>query len=379
MEQTTTIFDTWVNTTSKLVNDWREMTEKLNSEQKNIWEEAGKMQQTWMHSFQNMMQNMQMPFMSGANAGVGASMQDAFFNMLRSTDIYTQLFQLWQPVFRAMQNNSFQNQDFWKLIDPQGFKSIVDKLFGFDAVGPMKTFMDQSTQVMNMWMNSFSDAGKNMGQMFGNGMPFFNAMSQMNPQSMMNWYIDMARSAQRSMAPFLGSTSNGTMPSMQHTVELMEQWGNYMAKLNQLQTMLYKTSVSAWEKVMQTVTDRAKDGTMVTDFNQFYNEWSTINEREYVALFNTDEYAALQAELIKLNSDLNKMYERQMEAFLQPYPVVFRSQLEEVYKVNHELRSRINTLERMVTELQNTAKATPAPTSTTPPEGQETKPGKKDK
>ena len=362
MEQTSTVFDTWFNTTTKLVNDWREMTDKLNGEQKNIWEEAGKMQQTWMNSFQQMMQNMQTPFTAGGtsfNPFSHNTTQDAFFNMLKSTDIYTRLFQLWQPVFNAMQNNSFNPQDFWKLIDQNGFKNFVDRLFGFDAASPMKNFMDQSTQIMKMWFDSSSEASKNFGQMFGNSMPFFNAMTQMNPQTMTNWFMEMSRSAQRSFAPFMGSTSNGATSSFsfQPMMDLMEKWGNYMTKVNQMQTMFYKTSVSAWEKVMQTMADRAQQGNALTDFNQFYNEWSAINEREFVVLFNTDEYAALQGELLKLSAELSKTYEKQMETLLQPYPVVFRSQLDEVYKVNHELRTRINNLEKIIVELQNTIKS----------------------
>lgn len=357
MAHTSTIFDAWFNNTTKLVNDWREMTEKVNSEQINVWEEASKMQQNWMNSFQTMMQNMQAPFTAGGNNSNPFgynTMQDAFLNMLKSTDIYTRLFQLRQPVFNAMQNNSFNSQDFWKLIDPLDFKNLVDKMFGFDSAAPMGNFMDQSMRIMSMWNNSSSEASKSFGQMFSNGMPFFNAMSQMNPQSMMNWYMEMVRSAQRSFAPFMGTTSSATTPSMQPMIEMMEQGGNYMAKINQMQTMLYKTSVSAWEKVMQTMVERTSEGNAPTDFNQFYNEWSAINEKEFVALFNTDEYAALQADLIKLNSELSRASEKQMEAFLQPYPVVFRSQLEEVYKVNHELRGRINDLEKKIDELLNT-------------------------
>ncbi|GGG42104.1 poly(R)-hydroxyalkanoic acid synthase subunit PhaE [Hymenobacter glacieicola] len=387
MEQTVTFFDTWYNSTTKLVNDWREATEKLSGEQKSMWEEAGKMQQNWMHSFQTMMQNMQLPFMGGSGTSspfAHTGMQDAFFNMLKSTDIYTRLFQLWQPVLQAMQHNTCQSQDFWKLIDQQGFKTFVDKLFGFDAVTPVRAFMDQSTQMMKLWMDSATEASKSFGPMFGNSMPFFGSFAQLNPQSLTQWYMQMAQTAQRSFAPFWGSTDKGQMPSLQSVVEMMQQWGNYMAKVNQLQTMLYKQSVSAWEKVMQTMADRAREGNVPTDFNQFYNEWSAINEAEFVALFNTDEYAALQGELIKLNSELTKAYEKQMEVFLQPYPVVLRSQLDEVYKVNHELRGRINTLEKLVSELQSNQSNKP---ETSAPQNQseiktssaeENKPGRKE-
>jgi hypothetical protein len=342
------------------------MTEKMNAEQKNIWEEAGKMQQAWMDSFGAMMNTMQTPPMYGTNTANPfghQTIRDAFSNMLKSADIYTRLMQLWQPMFQSMQNNSFNPQDFWKQVDQNAFKSFIDRLFGFDSSAAMKNYMDQWMRIATMWFNSSTDASKHFGSMFSNAMPFMSGMMQMNPQTMVNWYTEMTRSAQRSFSPFLGTTSNGTTPSFQPLMELMERWGNYFTKMNQMQTLLYKTGVSAWEKVMQATADRASKGEALTDFNQFYNEWSTINEKEFVALFNTEEYAVLQGELIKLNSEVNKMYEKQMETFLQPYPVVFRSQLEEVYKTNHELRQKINTLEKQVNELINNQKQ-PANTNT---------------
>jgi cell shape-determining protein MreC len=46
-----------------------------------------------------------------------------------------------------------------------------------------------------------------------------------------------------------------------------------------------------------------------------------------------------------------------MEALMQPFPVVNKSQLEDLYKINHELRTKLNDLERMLEELQNTIRA----------------------
>jgi hypothetical protein len=358
MERTASIFDIWVDNTTRLVNDWKNLTDKMNAEQKNVWEDAGKMQQAWMESFGTMMNHMQAPGLggNGSNPFSHQTMREAFTNMLRSTDIYTRLLQLWQPVLQAMQQNSFNPQDFWKMVDQNAFKSVIDRLFGFDSGAALRSYTGQWMRISSMWFNSATEASKNFGSMFGNAAPFMGGMAQMDPQTMGNWYAEMARSAARSFAPFLGGNGDGTAPSPQPLTDLMERWGNYFTKLNQLQTLLYKTGVSAWEKVMQAVADRAAKGEAITDFNQFYNEWSSVNEKEFIALFNTDEYAALQAELIKLNSEVNKQYEKQMEALLQPYPVVFRSQLEEVYKTNHELRGRINDLEKLVTELTGTIK-----------------------
>ena len=357
MEQSNTTFNTWYSNATKMMNDWHEMAEKLNADQKPLWDDAAKIQQKWIQDFQSMVQNMQNPFMPGGKSSFSQNtMKGVFDNMLNSTDMYTRLYKLWQPVFDSMQNNSFQHEDFWKLVDPQGFKEFVDKLFNYTSFNPMKDFMDKSNQAMKHWFDSATDTGKNFSQMFGSN-AFPNAFTHITPESMSNWYMEMMRSSQRSFASFFGNGSSAASGiNFDSIAEVMEKWREYVSKGNQMQNMIYKTSASAWEKVMQLITERGKEGTPVSNFNEFYNEWSAINEKEFVELFNTDEYAALQAELIKLNSELNRAYEKQMEIFMQPFPVVHKSQLEDLYRINHELRTKLNELERTVAELRETIK-----------------------
>lgn len=331
METTENVFDTWMKNSNKMMNDWKNMADQWTGEQGNTWQNMGNMQQQWMDNFQGMMRNMTSPFANQFNPFTDNTSREAFFNMLRSTDVYTRLFQLWQPVFSKMQNNSasMNPEDLWKMIDPANFRSFVDKLFGIDQNAMMNSFMDQyrrSTQ-------------------------FFNSMSQMNP-GMNNWYTDVFRSAQAGFAPYFSQTNNGSRPTSAPLWEDMETWGKYVSKMNEMQAMLYKASMSAWEKVLQAMSERSASGTPLNNFDEFYSEWSSINEKEYLDLFNTDEYAALQGELLELQVKLSRSYEKQMETFLQPFPVVLRSQLEDLYKTNHELRTRINDLESMIEDLK---------------------------
>jgi hypothetical protein len=256
--------------------------------------------------------------------------------MLKSTDVYTRLFQLWQPIFGQMQHSSLNPQDLWKMVDPANFRSFVDKLFGIDQTAMMNDMMDQ----------------------YQRSMQFFNSMSQMNP-GMNNWYTDVFRSAQAGFAPFFTQTNSGKTPSSAALWEDTETWGKYISKMNEMQAMLYKASMSAWEKVVKALSDRSEAGQPLTNFDEFYSEWSSINEKEYLDLFNTEEYAAVQAELLELQVKLTRSYEKQMETLLQPFPVVLRSQMEEVYKTNHELRTRINDLESAIEELREQMKPKP--------------------
>ncbi|MDQ0594363.1 hypothetical protein QFZ37_002732 [Chryseobacterium ginsenosidimutans] len=350
-----TIFDTWYSNSTEMMNNWHKMTEKINTDQKPLWDDARNIQKKWIEDFQKMIQNMQNPFMPGGKSGFSQNtMKDVFENMLNSTDMYIRLYKLWQPVFDAMENNTFHQQDLWKLIDPHSFKEFVDRFFGYAGFNPMKDFIDRSNQLMKQWFDSAGDTGKGFSKMFNNN-PFSNFFANSNSESMFNLYMEMLRSGQRSFSTFFGNGLFGSSDNyFDSMAEMMEVWTEYVSKGNQMQEMIYKVSTAAWEKVMESINDKVKDGTSVNDFKEFYNEWSAINEKEFVELFNTDEYATLQADLIKLNSRLNTMYEKQIEDLMKPFPIVHKSQLEGLYEVNHELRTKLNNLERLVEELRNT-------------------------
>ena len=352
MENSETVFEAWFTNTGKMMENWKKATGQWSGDQSRMWEATGKMQQQWMDGFQSMLKNMASTSSGGFNPFSHQTTSEAFSNMLKSMDIYTRLFQLWQPAFSQMQNNNFSTQDFWKAVDPAGFRSFVDKLFGIDQAGIMQGFLNQYGQMTNMWTNAMGNAAQSFANAGTNSIPFFQSMSQMDPQTVSKWYADMLNATQRSFAPFMGQTTKGNVPDAETMSQMAERWGKYISKVNDMQALLYKTSMSAWEKTVQAMAERSEQGKKLNSFDEFYAEWSAINEREYVALFNTDEYAALQAELLTLQTEMSAMYEKQMEAFLQPYPLVRRSQLEEVYKVNHELRARINELERQIAELR---------------------------
>lgn len=313
METTENVFDAWMKNSSKMMNDWKKMADQWTGTQGNMW------------------QHMNNPFNNQFNPFTDNTSREAFFNMLRSTEVYTRLFDLWQPVFSQMQQNSgnFSPEALWKMVDPANFRSFVDKLFGIDQTAMMNSFMNQ----------------------FQRSTQFFNTMGQMNP-GMSNWYADVFKSAQAGFAPYFSQTNTGSRPSSASLWEDIENWGKYVSKMNEMQAMLYKASMSAWEKVLQAVSERSSAGAPLNNFDEFYSEWSSINEKEYLDLFNTEEYAALQGELLELQVKLSRSCEKQMETFLQPFPVVLRSQLEEVYKMNHELRTRVNDLESMIEDLK---------------------------
>jgi hypothetical protein len=353
MDKKETTFTNWFDQANSMMADWKNYFDKVNTLQNNGWDDVRKMQQQWMENYQSLLRNASLSPITPFNNKVT---QEAFTNTMKSTEVYLQLFQLWQPFFRQLQSNSVNTEDFWKLVDPSAFKTFVDNLFQIDGSSVMQRFMSQYNQMANLWMSTSNNNGKSYSNMFSNSMPFFNMSSQLSPESVMKWNMEFFRSTMRSFAPHFASTTNGTPPSFEQLSVLTERSLKYMEALNRLQNLLYKTSVSAWEKVMESVASKTKDNKLPNTFDEFYNEWSAINEKEFVKLFSTDEYAATQGELLNLQSEMTKVYEKQMESLLQPYPVVLRSQLDDVHKQNHELRKKINDLEKRFSEMTSVKK-----------------------
>ncbi|MCE6991283.1 poly(R)-hydroxyalkanoic acid synthase subunit PhaE [Dyadobacter sp. CY323] len=359
MAQQESVFDAWYKTTNNMVDGWKTMANGWKDGGDAGWENMQQTQKQWMQGYQSMMENMTSGKPGSTFNPFGSDqMRDAFSNMLKSVDIYTRFFELWQPVLRQMENGPLDHKNMWKFIDQEAFKSFVDKLFGIDE-SIMKGFYDQYTKAMSTWISTMGENGKNFGHMAGNGVPFFNGMSQMNPEGMLNFYSSLFQTAQKSFMPYFGQMSTGSAAAKESFTKLAELWNDYTTKMSQMQALLYKTSVSAWEKVMQSVAEKSLEGESDKNFDAFYNEWATINEKEFVALFNTEEYAALQGELLKLHAEMRRLHEKQIESFLEPYPVVLKSQLDEVHKTNHELRARISELERIVSEMLREKKSDP--------------------
>jgi polyhydroxyalkanoate synthesis regulator phasin len=84
-------------------------------------------------------------------------------------------------------------------------------------------------------------------------------------------------------------------------------------------------------------------------FNEFYNEWVKANETAYAELYNSEEFSKLKSELLTISADVKKNFEKQFEGMFNVYPVVFRSEIEELYKTIYDLKKQVKSLESKLT------------------------------
>jgi BMFP domain-containing protein YqiC len=316
-------------------------------------------QQNWMGSFNSMFDGMNKAFAELPKFMNPATSKDAFNSMLKSTELYTKLYDMWQPFLQNMPKGAgVDAESLKKMFDPAGYKEIVDKMFGFAPANNLTELFEQASRNIHNYFHATRQMGDSYLNAFGKERDLLEGMMPSGAGYINEMYRGLYNNFRQSMMPFFRLAAPGNEQEQLDTMfDLQEKLVNYSVKQNEMQYLIYTNAGKAWNNVMDLLRTRAEEKKEYANFQEFYAEWSDINEKIFINLFSTEEFSRLQGEVIGLSLDLKKGFETQMEAMLQPFPVVLRSQMEEVYRNNYELRKELRALAKTVKELQNKVEA----------------------
>jgi hypothetical protein len=269
-----------------------------------------------------------------------------FAGMFNNAEMYMNMFNMWMPMMKAMQDKTFTPDMFKNMMNMDMFKNMMDKMFNMQPdfmKNMMNTGMmtDNMKKMMEMNKGMFDSMKHNMMNM----MPAANDMFT----HMMNNYNSMMSMMNQSAAPLMKMMTPGANKDMMEMMnELSSEFANYQLKNSQMQYMMYMTGLKAMEEVAENMYTKMQSGEDMGNFMKLYQEWLNTNDKHFVNLFSTDEYSKMQAELNTLGMKMKRHMDMQMEKMLNNVPVATRSEMDELYKVIHELRNRIKTLEKQI-------------------------------
>ena len=269
--------------------------------------------------------------------------KDAFKNMSGSVEGFTKFAEMWMPMLKSMQDKSFNMESYKQYMNPELYKDLMDKFFGFMPESN-RQFMHNMTGMMNdgmkqmnqHTMNNYSQMRDAMGKM-GNGSQAFNDMySGYN-----NWYAKM----NEAFAPFNKMvTPTQQTKAMQEWSEIANRIAQYNMKNAQLQQMIYNQGTKVMDKLAENIAKKIQDGTEVNSMLGLYQEWLNISDKVFVSLFESSEYSELMAEVGAMQMRLRGDIELQTEKMLKDIPVATRSQLDEVYKSIYDLKKELREM-----------------------------------
>ena len=281
------------------------------------------------------------------NSSSGASfVSDAFSKSARSSDLFFKLYDIWLPFLHASRERTFSG-DLWnQLADPAKYKELLDMIFGFNP-SSLADFYAQSTKIFE---SGASSAQHFMGPWIeASGKTF----SSLPPSGLAN--LDTFLKIYQNLFQAFDTTFGKVFrtPALgkdREKIELFsrscDDFSHYLAKSIQYKEMMYRTGLKAMEKTAELVAKKSKSGEEVKTFEDFFNIWIGENEKTFHSLFETEEYAKKQGELLEFDLRVRRSFSSIVELYLRDFPIALRSEMDDLYKTIYELKKRVSHLEK---------------------------------
>lgn len=269
--------------------------------------------------------------------------------MFNNNDMYMNVFKLWMPMFKSLNDKTFNMDAFKSQFNAPLFKDIMDKMFNMQPDFMKNTMNMPGMAGVTENMNKMMDAGKNMFDNMKTSMGSMMPDGSSGFSGMLDSYNSMYTNMNNAFAPMMKLMSNDSnKKQMEAANELANEFNNYQIRNAEMQYSMYQTGMKAMEELAEHVYTKVRNGSDLKDFTSIYADWLTISDKHFVELFSTDEYSKMQSELNSFGMKLKMNINTQMEKTMANVPVVTRSEMDEAYKTIYEMKKRITMLEKQL-------------------------------
>lgn len=306
----------------------------------------------WNKNIASLQQEMTKNFQGNGNAA------DAFKGFFSNAANFAKFTEMWLPMWKSIQDKTFTVESFKAAFSPEKLKSYVDNIFQYAP-----------EQVRNMYQNAVNQGseafakfnemnGNSYQQAMGNWKNMMSAMPSGHETfaNLNNSYSQMAQSMQQMFAPAMKMMSPGAnKDQMEKWALISDKMAKYNLKQAEMQYMMYVTGAKAMEKTAEMVANKLQKSEGIADMKALYTEYLNLNDKVYVEFFESNEYAAIMAEVNTLNMQLKKEVELQMEKAFAHLPLVPRSEMDELYLTVYELKKEVKNLRRELDKVSTVA------------------------
>lgn len=275
--------------------------------------------------------------------------KDMFKNMFESNQVYLKAQEAFQPMLKAIQSNDFSAETWKNIYNVDSYKKVTEQLFGnfFQTANMKEVYDNLNSQVHNFFTNQNNLSKEYFAQIQGMKTEFPNMFSG-NFEKMKDLYSQVNNVFGKTFEPVLKlANPSKEKENVEAAIGLMDKIAEYTIKQNELQYSLYSTTQKSLEAVAKEYAEKFKDVKpgVTPNPQDVYNDWVKVSEKFFAELLATDEFSKMKSETIGLGMDVKKQFEKQFENVFESYPVVFRSEIEELYKTIYDLKKTVKDLQ----------------------------------
>jgi len=350
MEITQNYFETWLKTQEKLFDGFIENTKRtqqlfLSQQYPGLSGNANgfnNLYSAWSSAVLKSMSE------AGGNSG---DIKDNLTRMLGGSNAYMKLCEVWLPLLKAAQERSLNPDAYKDYIDPSKYKEIIDKVFGFDT-DATKLMLNQAVQFLELVSGS--------GQQFAN--PWIEATKssvsaypefmQGHPEALIKIYHSMFNAFDNTVGKVFHVPPVGKdREKFELILRCFDDISVYAAKNTEYQHAIYITGLGAMDKVVERLAEKITAGEEVKQFDEFFDVWIDTSEQSYFKLFQTEEFAKLQGELLDAALTVKSHFFKVMEMYFSDLPLALRSEMDDLYKTVYDLKKTVKKLEKQLKEV----------------------------
>ena len=308
----------------------------------------GTSNQAWTNIYNNWMGTLNSTYDTFAKSMPKGINQDTFKNFYEGSQTYLKLQEFWQPAFEAFKKGNFTADSLKKFYQPDAYKQMTEQLFNsqFSNVN-MKEVFDASIKNIHEFFSKNNNLSKEYTEAFKNMNNEFPQLMSGDFAKLSELYKNANNVFSKTFEPVLKLAGAGKEKiAIEENIALLDKISEFSVKQAQLQYHLYATTQKAVETSAKKSFEKFTPETAQKEgFNEFYNEWVKTNEGLLTELYGSEDFSKLKGELLNISMDVKKHFEKQFENVYSVYPVVFRSEVDEMNKTIHDLKKQIKTLE----------------------------------
>lgn len=304
--------------------------------------------QAWTNIYNNWMNALNSTYDTFSKSLPNGINKDSFRNFFEGNQVYLKLQEFWQPAFEAFKKGNFNIETLKKFYQPESYKQITEQLMnGQFNNGQMKEVFDASLKNIQEFFVKNNNLSKEYKQAFENISKEFPQLVSGDLGKLTELYKNANNVFAKSFEPVLKLAGAGKeKEAIEENIALLDKISEFAVKQAQLQYHLYTTTQKALETSAKKSFEKFTPETaQAQGFNDFYNEWVKTNESLLTELFGSEEFSKVKGDLLNISMDVKKHFEKQFENVFNVYPVVFRSEVDELYKTIHDLKKQVKTLE----------------------------------
>ncbi len=354
-------FKNWFNQQSTYAKQITDFNQSIYNSYSNFGKPAqdytanfGQMNNNYTNVYNTWMNTLNSSYDSMTKNLNGTFNKDIFTNFIQANQTYAKMQEFFAPMAEAMKTGKFNLDAFKNHFTADHYTNLTKQLFGNVYNGaPIKEVYDNGMkQLQHFFTNQnglskeyfekVKEMSKDFPQLFNNN----------NTASVKEFYDKIHNVFGKTFEPLLKVTTPGKeKENIEATISLLDKMAEYSFKQAELQMQLQNTTQKSIEKIAKDYSEKYSNPTALTQLpnaQDMYNEWVKVNEQLFTELFATDEFSKVKGDALNLSMDVKKHFEKQFEGMFANYPLVFKSETEELQKVVYDLKKQVKELQTKI-------------------------------